>query len=214
MLTAIFCAIAAFSASAAALTLPDSLRDGVYKASTDADGNEVHEFVSGPWPLDDDLNKTISVREEDLKHEKRWYESQDYGFGVGILNAWCGCGLAMNHGDCDAAVDDLKRQFGNSGWVPRNLAWYSIRGGVVAFACNTNWPTMQVPAPPSVELDAEYLTLSFAAITRICGWYVPGTCTYTDWGTVTFVPAYVGYMNYRPGLDFCSDAPSSRVDHC
>ncbi|KAI9162987.1 insecticidal toxin complex protein [Paramyrothecium foliicola] len=55
-------------------------------------------------------------------------------------HSFCGCGFNLNHGDCDAAVADLKEQVSRAGtlWLGGGLCWYSIRGAAVAFICNHN----------------------------------------------------------------------------
>jgi hypothetical protein len=101
-------------------------------------------------------------------------------------------------------VQALKNQFG-SGTVQigANLAWYSISGSVVAFACN------KVNA--RAEASADRLTRSLQSITDRCGWYVPGT---TRFVTNLWLDPYWGYMNYQPGLDFCTMSTNSGSNKC
>ncbi|GFF33811.1 hypothetical protein IFM58399_03668 [Aspergillus lentulus] len=111
---------------------------------------------------------------------------------------------SKNHGDCDRAVQNLKNLFGGGTVrIGPNLAWYSISGSVVAFACN------KVAA--QAEASADRLTRALQGITERCGWYVPGT---TRFVTNLWLDPYWGYMNYHPGLDFCAASTSSRSDRC
>lgn len=124
---------------------------------------------------------------------------------------WCGCGLSMHHGDCDAAVEDLKfqsdREYSKPERERRHLitpgeAWYSIRGSVVAFACNQYWSGVPVSR-------RDGFNSVFQQITDRCGWYVPGT-----WVNVERGSAHNGYMNYRENLDFCRDSTQSNQKKC
>ncbi|XEV07305.1 hypothetical protein FSHL1_012592 [Fusarium sambucinum] len=120
---------------------------------------------------------------------------------------WCGCGLSMDHGNCDTAVDMLKAQFFNSdgGVGELTQAWYSIWGDVVAFCCADGvFPVM-------ASRYADYL----GRITDQCGWYVPGTFSPSSIGLSS---VDCGYINYSPGLDFCGNAEIGRhmgdKSHC
>ena len=120
----------AFIASASSFTLQVGLQDGFYRAYVDENGGEAHEL----------LNSTLTPRSDTaaakapLAIEKR--------FGTGTLQSWCGCGFDLDHGDCDAAVTDIKNRVNIPGadgdFIPWGEAYYSIRGSVVAFACDTD----------------------------------------------------------------------------
>lgn len=73
----------------------------------------------------------------------------------------------MNHGDCDAAVNDLKSQTYANPAIEGPWSYYSIRGSVIAFIC---WDYTGVT---NFRADAVGLAASIA--TDTCGWYVPGT---------------------------------------
>lgn len=228
-------AIATVTACVIAITPPLDAVNGVYKAYFDEQGREVHELVAlpnGEAPSSKHVNKwitnktgykdaiaTANVTAIKKGHrqslEKRWHDSEPYGFGVGILNTECGCGFYMDHGDCDAAVNDLKAQSDRAGGGTISIgnAWYSIRGSVVAFACAT-WPEDFTKTGEPFEFDSSSLTVSYAAITRLCGSYVAGTLSYLDWGVHDWNFPDIGYMRYSPGDDFCSHADDSKLDHC
>ncbi|RGP76805.1 hypothetical protein FLONG3_5073 [Fusarium longipes] len=181
--------------------LPEGLTDGFYVAYFDDAGNEVHEMVNVPissgamsgLPL-----STSTIGNDEGKLHARAAE------------LYCGCGFKMNTRDCDAAVEDLKVQSDRcyadkkkcNHLIDRKMSWYSIRGSVVAFACNWFWE-------PVAMGRRDYLTDVMARITKNCGLYVPGTYTSSEGG----VP-YYGYMNYRAGLDFCMDSDSSNRPRC
>lgn len=115
----------------------------------------------------------------------------------------------MHHGDCDAAVADLKFQSNKCYASPdcnhligRRMSWYSIRGSVVAFACN--WNAWVVPVGREKDISDV-----LGVITDRCGRYVPGTYVHLEGGT-----PFTGYMNYSPGLDFCERATASSQHRC
>lgn len=124
--------------------------------------------------------------------------------------AWCGCGIELNHGNCDAATWDLESQIGENGstHTDTNFAYYSNRGDVVAFACPTGWHN----GDWQTLYSAAGARNAFADVTNSCGWYIAGTSTlYADDGLDR--PDY-GYMVYRAGLDFCHDARGSSRHDC
>ncbi|KAF2621065.1 hypothetical protein BU25DRAFT_355174, partial [Macroventuria anomochaeta] len=96
---------------------------------------------------------------------------------------WCGCGFNMNAGDTDAAVADLKGQLdrmASGGTIC--LAYYSIRGGTVAFACNRS--------DRSKRIDGDNFAGYLRAITSSCGLYIAGTYQVFD----DAYPLMAGYM--------------------
>ena len=110
----------------------------------------------------------------------------------------------MNHGDTDAAVNDLANQLQNgigAGGIGPGLAWYSIRGSAVAFVCNRG--TRQPTVLPSVVGNGN------AAITSACGSYIAGT-----WRIDPEYYIDYGYMVMEPGLDFCGHAEGSGSGSC
>lgn len=228
----IFTAAMAGITAALSLNVPHDLPDGTYKAYIDDQGREVHELVSLPentiqakisnattWvtnehKLEEIHASMVAARSlSSLEKRGKTYDSQDYGFGDGVLEIWCGCGYNLNHGDCDAAVSDLKRQTGGGQSIAMGLAFYSIRGGVVAFSCAT-WPDSSDTYGDPFEWDVEEITLSLAAITKLCGWYVAGTANYMDWGATDWNSPLIGYMQYYNGLDFCYAANGAAAGRC
>jgi hypothetical protein len=106
----------------------------------------------------------------------------------------------MNPGNTDAAVADLKNQLGGGktstgatssrhftnhacsllgAQVPARQSYYSIRGDVVAFACNRrDGPT---------TLSGRTYAVSLESITRSCGLYIAGAQELN-------IPIIVGYQ--------------------
>ncbi|KAF2150019.1 hypothetical protein K461DRAFT_296413 [Myriangium duriaei CBS 260.36] len=179
--------------------MPAGLADGTYKAYHDDKGNEVHVLLnstlSSPAALEAGRpapTKTF-VGAKYPRTTPAWKSYQTY----------CGCGFNMDHGNCDAAVEDLKQQFDrakdNEGvaLVEAQTSWYSIRGNAVAFVCQGNLGT---------GWTRDQFTNDALAITQNCGWYVAGTVDgkFSD----------AGYMIYNPGLDFCGHATSSSQFFC
>jgi hypothetical protein len=97
-----------------AFTLPHGLTNGNYAAFYNATGHEVHMRVASVAELNVESSNSFKPL------EKR----QDPG-----LEFYCGCGLSMNHGDCDDAVAKLKSQFPAT--IPARVNYYSISGSVV-----------------------------------------------------------------------------------
>ncbi|KAH8689829.1 hypothetical protein BGW36DRAFT_364573 [Talaromyces proteolyticus] len=221
--------IASLTGYISALTPPKGLNDGSYRAYIDHLGREVHELVALPngdkldssevtqFVTDENALKTLTSRADNFSPDrktisKRYYESSQYGFGDGILDIYCGCGFNLDPGNCDAAVADLKNQVGSDAQIPMNMAWYSIRGNVVAFAC-TRPESIDNYNKPS-DSDANYLTISYEDITHFCGWYVAGTAMYVPFWATEYNQPYVEYMQYYDGLDFCYQSTGSSEDHC
>jgi hypothetical protein len=113
---------------------------------------------------------------------------------------FCGCGFNMNKGDCDAAVANLKDQFGSGNTVPADLSWYAISGSVVAFMCNYGGEGPQWMSSAGFAGALEF-------ITQECGEYIAGSIG--DTGIYSN-----GYMRYSDGLNFCANALASPASSC
>ncbi|KAF2748172.1 hypothetical protein M011DRAFT_476786 [Sporormia fimetaria CBS 119925] len=185
--------LALFSLSTAiqAFTIPPGTSDGVYAVKLLDDGTYEHIKLAEPsLGKRDPLALQISPQPESSLERR----------GRGQL--WCGCGNNMNHGDCDAAVDDLKNQLRGGGCCGGFLNYYSIRGSVVAFACNRNGDNVS-------RGDGDF-SWAIGEITNRCGWYVAGSFDAGDWD----YQMIMGYMIYHPGLDFCGMSTSSPHGSC
>ncbi|KAH7010742.1 hypothetical protein B0J12DRAFT_751346 [Macrophomina phaseolina] len=183
--------------TAAAFVFPEGLTDGFYRASIDERGYEIHELLSAPDGEHIDA-RIISQRapttdsdtyEVSAKLQKR------------IWTVWCGCGFSLNHGDCDAAVADMKRQVDGGVHIQPHQAYYSIRGSVVFFSCNTG--------DGQVFMDVPSVTFIAGEITKACGYYIAGT-----FARQGYPPEASGYMRYSAGLDFCRAAKASPAHSC
>ncbi|KAJ8118084.1 hypothetical protein OPT61_g856 [Boeremia exigua] len=145
----------ALAASAFAWKIPQGTTDGVYKVETLADGSTVHTKIIDAADIDRNQPLVPGVSLAPINALSKRFHDQ----------VWCGCGYNMVPGDCDAAVADLKTQLRPSIINP-GLAYYSIRGRVVAFVCNRgsgNWLVFP-----------QNLADSLATITNRCGWYIAG----------------------------------------
>ena len=165
-----------------------------YRTYIDPQGRKVHELLrlrdrrapsakqQTRWVTEaDELGSARRSQALTVRGEVQQHPSEDYGFGKGIVNAWCGCGHNLNPGDCDAAAADLKVQTdafpGGQGKLGLLESRYSIRGGVVAFVCANTVDDVS-KSSHDFEWDSSILTLSLGAITKLCGLYVAGTLGY------------------------------------
>jgi hypothetical protein len=181
--TTIFQILAAAALSQALIIPKDITADGVYQVTTKADGTEVHTKIANTTSLDAVAVPALERR--------------------GNGQTWCGCGIQMDPGSCDAAVADIKNQFGGGNTVNSGLSFYSIRGSVVAFVCNRS--------SASYNSDGNFFALVASDITNTCGRYVPGS---RDEGSNAFGQVIYGYMNYQNGLDFCYYSTNSASSSC
>jgi hypothetical protein len=169
-------------ASSQAFIIPANNTEGVYKVVT-ADGSEVHTRTAN---IGDHSNASLdSIHAPDRRDNGQY---------------WCGCGLNMNTGNCDAAVSNLKNQLDSYGAIPAGQSYYSIRGDVVAFACNRD------PNNPSQPWDGYYFGTVTVGITSQCGNYIAGS--YQAFNTI------FGYMRYSNGINFCADSTNSPSNRC
>lgn len=174
------------AALATAFVIPKGTTDGVYATYTNEDGIEVHERLDNGVTGD----SPIQTSKLDTRADKMWTTA-------------CGCGIGLNHGNTDAAVQDLKNQFGSGSRNQGSINYYSIRGDVVAFSCLQN--------AGFTVASANYLTRAFAKVTERCGWYIAGTAQLEPDAAQ---PSVAGYMRYTNGLDFCRNAFASPKTKC
>jgi hypothetical protein len=171
-----------------AFTFPNNQADGVYHASIDARGNEIHRLVAPVTERGDTLVSELNMRDDHLSKRS-------------VGDTWCGCGFGVDHQNTDDAVADLKNQLGDDGqYLLGAQAYYSVRGSVVAFACNLD-------ADATLLVWTDIITQSAGQITSACGLYVAGTAG----GLYSYA---FGYMQYSNGLDFCTNALGSPANHC
>jgi hypothetical protein len=192
MFSKAFIIVLAAASSVTAFTLPANLTAGVYRAYYDENGLEVHEAITEEF--------FAAKRAVASAHDMATFES-NLAKRAGPM--WCGCGIGMNHGDCDNAVDKLKGQFHDgTAYIPGGNSYYSHSDnrGVVAFACNA--------AGDQRIASGAMIGKMLESVTRSCGWYVPGTQECDPNGL------RVGYMNYAEGARFCDAATSSGQSQC
>lgn len=147
--------MAALASVAGAFTLPAGAVDGFYRAYINETGHEVHELLAR------DLSPRGPSPAVTAGSAPRLLESRP---PTDFWVTWCGCGIGLNHADCDAAVQNLKNQLGDRSRIEAHLAFYAIRGSVVAFACNNSGSTAVIGSE-GVRLAAEH-------VTNACGWYI------------------------------------------
>lgn len=178
----------AFLSGASAFALPSNPIDGIYQVRRSANGAEVHSSLS-PAPIQRRTSPSIPASHQLAKREDSWG------------NTYCGCGFDLNHADTDAAVADLKAQLTADGkYIEPGLSYYSIRGGVVAFACNLDHQAI-------LHVWEDVITQAAGQITNACGEYVAGS----EGGHFDFA---IGYMRSGPNVDFCGGALTSPANSC
>lgn len=194
------CLLPLLISAATAFVLPGGLTDGVYRAYTDEHGVEIHERASGPsagaivssGPATRDISADISADSNETHGlSKRRLPGQH----------WCGCGFTLNHQDCDSAVADIKNQVGSGVHIQAHRAYYSIRGSVIFFACNTGDGQLYMDVPSVTDIAG--------SLTEVCGRYIAGT-----YARLGYPPEASGYMRYSQGLDFCAAAKTSPASSC
>ncbi|KAK7189266.1 hypothetical protein DPSP01_003390 [Paraphaeosphaeria sporulosa] len=165
--------------SVTAFVIPQGQADGAYSVQLDSRGNEIHARLSDA--------PEISVREASPLVAR-------------AVQSYCGCGIGLNAGDTDAANADLVSQLGRGSNIGAHLAYYSKRGGVVAFACNLSGGTKLFAGDAIGQNNAQ--------ITASCGRYIAGSRGEPgNWAT--------GYMRTSEnGGNFCGAALSSGAHNC
>ncbi|KAH8883328.1 hypothetical protein GQ53DRAFT_430442 [Thozetella sp. PMI_491] len=208
-LTCIFTLLFSAIVATHAFKVPEGATDGFHMAYYDEDGQEVHlrnpdQTTVDAHPLAARTPPVVPKPERNLLLAARDDEWRYH----------CGCGIEMNHGDCDAAVADLTHQLDTSSIsICPGLTFYSIRGSVVAFACNFG-DSIQCESATGQQYGD-----MLKAITSRCGWYVPGTYRngqyyWDDTNLISWNIDY-GYMrSSENGGNFYGAAEASGAEHC
>lgn len=194
-------ALAAFLVvGVSAFRLPGNLEDGRYGVYVDEHGQEVH------MRLTSEGSSVVHVaRHAEADHQSIIENPLEKRSEVGI---WCGCGIELNHGDCDAAVNALSDELATNPGTDPFLSHYLIRGSVVAFLC------ADCCGPVSIQVQPWELHDALARVTQDCGWYIAGTYRMFKSYEQTLDWASLGYMRYFEGLDFCGAALGSSQHSC
>ena len=185
-------AFSLLASSVTAFVIPQGQADGAYSVHLDSRGNEIHARlpdVAEPNEIHARLPNApeVTVREASPIVAR-------------ALLTYCGCGINLNHGNTDAANADLVNQLGSGRNIGPHLSFYSIRGGVVAFACNLS--------DKSVGFSGYQIGQTNPLITSSCGRYVAGSL-----GEPGF--AATGYMRKGAnGGNFCGAALGSSAHKC
>jgi hypothetical protein len=177
--TTIFQASATAGLGQALIIPADIAADGIYQVVSKADGTEVHTKIANVTY--DGNNYLDNVRALD-----RRFSGQ----------LWCRCDQQLDNRNCDAAVADMTNAM-SSGPVLPGLSFYSIRGDVLAFACNRGEEPF-----PAYDGFRDFVQ----HIVDNCGSYVAGSSQ--------LVETIMGYMQYQNGRDFCAASTTSLHSHC
>ncbi|KAL3955764.1 hypothetical protein ACCO45_011327 [Purpureocillium lilacinum] len=140
---------------------PRDYVEGTYMVTHDDAGNEVHTRVGGPIAPREQDGAAVEASPQDMAKQ-----------GNDGYYAFCFCSHKLNTGDADAAVADLKSQFPQDKHYDGAPNYYSIRGSVVAYACNVKGKIFVKNATPL--LIAQMLE----KVSNQCGRYVGvGACS-------------------------------------
>jgi hypothetical protein len=189
--------------AAAAFVLPAGISDGFYMAHINEDGLEVHtRLPSSPSSADvaAGSNAVVSARDPSAL-ASQVDTSPNPKLSKRISSIWCGCGVTLDRGNCDAAVAGFKSQVAGGRGIPPYTAWYEARGNVIFFSCNAGDAVLYH--------DVNIISNIAAEITRACGLYIAGTFQREEYSGEAS-----GYMRNFAGLNFCADAKSSPLHRC
>ena len=182
---------------AGAITLPRDYVEGTYMVTHDDAGNDVHTRVGGPIAPREQDGAAVEASPQDMAKQ-----------GNDGYYAFCFCSHKLNTGDADAAVADLKSQFPQDKHYDGAPNYYSIRGSVVAYACNVKGKIFVKNATPLL------ITQMLEKVSNQCGRYVGGWGMFTEEALEDPWPAHFGYMNYKPGLNFCREGTNILQSKC
>ncbi|KAK3323090.1 hypothetical protein B0H66DRAFT_219490 [Apodospora peruviana] len=179
------------ASSIATFQLPDGLANGLYRAYNNDQGEEIIQYLG-------DVNTTLPNTLEEQNYDIIHHASDSHGpERRDFKKRWqskCGCGIHLDHGDTDRAVQGLKDSASRGGIIfdkPESavFVWYN---SVVAFVCwGPSWTFIRDIAQ------------SCSFITKECDWYVAGSANYFWDGMVegqfndAMTPGDMGYMSNR-----------------
>jgi len=187
--------ILSLAAIGSSFTLPAGLSNGIYKASYNAAGEEVHELVTADMFNTTSPSPALPKREDSRSGRREIHERWD------SITTWCGCAFPMNAGDTNAANADLATQVASYPTIWPGTAWYSVVNTAVAFVCNVDNKNANIPT--------DIVSLNSPDISYACGNFIAGTSR-IEWPEALDY----GYMNYFSGLNFCGAAQSSTQNWC
>jgi hypothetical protein len=183
--------ILGLAAIGSSFTLRDGLPNGAYRAYINEEGKEVHE----PVPVGTTALDTRSLPATQYTRSKRQPIVERYS------QTWCGCTDSLSASDTNAANQDLGDQVSTNPLIGTGMAFYSIRDSVVAFVCNKDVQTVNIPPVAVSEGSGE--------VTSACGLFIAGTSRLQGSVALDY-----GYMNYQSGLNFCEAAEGSQSSSC
>ncbi|KAH8678444.1 hypothetical protein BX600DRAFT_507390 [Xylariales sp. PMI_506] len=179
-------AVLSLLATSHALTIPPNQPDGVYVVSNVGTANEVHERLA-------DLDIKAEIPSVNTTNSTPSTLSKRLG---GPTDIRCGCGIVLNHADCDAATANLEAQLGSGGHIEGGKCFYSIRNTVASFMCSY---------AETIEGTALQAQLAFEEITDSCGLYVAGTS-----GLIGYVAT--GYL--KSNINWYTESWASPLTSC
>jgi hypothetical protein len=173
-----------FAATVCSFTLPEGLPNGAYRAYYNDAGEEVHE------PVVVNLSAPQTLPKRSYSQSKR-----------DTIQTWCGCAFPMNAGDTNIANQGLADQAASYPEVDPGMAYYTIQNTAVAFVCNVDDKTANIPQ--------DVVSTGSWDVTQACGLFYAGTSR-IQWPEALDY----GYMNYFDNLDFCGAAEVAKEHSC
>lgn len=175
------------AATGLSFTLPEGLPNGAYRAYFNEAGEEVHE----PVLVNTTAPEVLSKRDDDYSQQSK----------RATIQTWCGCDKPMNAGDTNIANQGLANQAASYPEVDPGMAYYTIQNTAVAFVCNVDDKTANIPQ--DVVITGAW-DVSYA-----CGLFYAGTSR-IQWPEALDY----GYMNYYDNEDFCGHAQEAKTGSC
>lgn len=188
-------------------TLPKGLANGIYLASYNDAGEEVHQSI-GPNPFENATESELPVLNAPRsERERRRLSKRNF-------ETWCGCGINMNTGDTNVANAGLANAIASRTVINPGQLIYVRQNTVVAFLWYDVWSPDWNKGMTSITLP-EYRSLWVPyfdqVITEACGLFIPGTAR-----LLGDTPLDLGYMNYdgMDAVDVASYAEESTAHSC
>ncbi|KAJ9130752.1 hypothetical protein NKR19_g9770 [Coniochaeta hoffmannii] len=190
-----------------------SVSNGVYKASYDNLGNEVHILLT-PEILQDDAAGLIAAHL--VAAPPAAVTAPPVSQRDAYRRSYCDCGDNLDHSDTDAATDRLRDAIargGGTAYVPIGEGIYGTVDGVTAFICTPKKNTAVTP------VDRATYDYALGFVSEKCGRYVPGTYVHGDLNgekmNQNAAQEDMGYKNNKYGDAWvCEHAEEGRKDHC
>lgn len=175
------------AAIGSSFTLPGGLANGIYLASYNDAGEEVHQLI-GANPFENATESELPVLNAPRsERQRRQLTKRNF-------RAWCGCGIHMNTGDTNVANAGLASTIASRTVINPGQLIYAHQNTVVAFLWydifSPDWNSgmTSITLPTYRSLWVPYFD---RVITEACGLFIPGTAR-----LLGHTPLDLGYMNY------------------